>query len=51
VVRTQEELFETLGRMPEVTAEYADRYAAFQREFSALEDGHATDRVLERLGL
>jgi CDP-glycerol glycerophosphotransferase len=51
VVRTQEELFETLGRMPEVIAEYADRYAAFRQEFCALEDGHATDRVLERLGL
>jgi CDP-glycerol glycerophosphotransferase len=51
VVRTQQELFETLARMPEITEEYADRYAVFHKEFSALEDGHATDRVLERLGL
>ncbi len=51
VVRTQEELFETLRRMPEITEEYAERYAAFQQEFTALEDGRATDRVLERLGL
>jgi CDP-glycerol glycerophosphotransferase len=51
VVRTQEELFDALGRLPALTQEYAGRYATFRSDFTALEDGHATDRVLERLGL
>jgi CDP-glycerol glycerophosphotransferase len=51
VVRTQEELFDVLGRLPELASEYADRYAAFREEFTSLEDGHATDRVLAHLGL
>ncbi len=51
VVGTQEALFEALGRVPAIATEYAGRYADFQREFTSLEDGHATDRVLARLGL
>jgi CDP-glycerol glycerophosphotransferase len=51
VVRTQSDLVATLGRLPEVVEEYAGRYREFRRTFTALEDGHATDRVLERLGL
>ncbi len=30
---------------------FAERYAAFRATYGGLEDGHATDRVLERLGL
>ena len=30
---------------------WAERYAAFRSTYGGLEDGHATDRVLERLGL
>jgi len=51
VVQTQEELFSTLARMPELTGDYAGRYAEFQETFNHLEDGRAGDRVLARLGL
>jgi CDP-glycerol glycerophosphotransferase len=51
VVHTQEELFEALRNVPSGSAEHADRYTDFRRTFTALEDGHATDRVLARLGL
>jgi CDP-glycerol glycerophosphotransferase len=51
VVTTQADLLETLARLPAMTEQYAERYRAFQRTFTSLEDGHATDRVLERLGL
>ena len=30
---------------------FTDRYAAFRARYGGLEDGHATDRVLEGLGL
>jgi CDP-glycerol glycerophosphotransferase len=51
VVTTEPELLETLSRLPDTRQAYAERYRAFQRTFTSLEDGHATDRVLERLGL
>lgn len=51
VVDTQQELFEVLHDLPSVVEEYADRYAAFRATYDALEDGHATDRVLSHLGL
>jgi CDP-glycerol glycerophosphotransferase len=38
-----------LRDLPAVTAEHADRYATFRERFSHLEDGHATERVLDRL--
>jgi hypothetical protein len=30
-----------------VTAAHAERYARFRETFTALEDGHATERVLD----
>lgn len=51
VVRTPDELLDAMGRLPQLSCEYAERYRAFRRTFTALEDGHATDRVLARLGL
>ena len=49
LVRTSEQLVDALANLDTVRAEYADRYAAFQRTFSCLEDGSATDRVLDLL--
>ena len=51
IVMTQSDLLEALAGLPRTREQYADRYAAFRRTFTDLEDGHATDRVLERLGL
>jgi CDP-glycerol glycerophosphotransferase len=49
LVETTEELIAALRRLPDVVARHADRYAAFRARFAHLEDGHATDRVVERL--
>ncbi|MFB9315170.1 CDP-glycerol glycerophosphotransferase family protein [Nocardioides plantarum] len=51
LVRTSEELVEVLGRLDAEVARHADQYARFRSTFTSLEDGHATDRVLARLGL
>jgi CDP-glycerol glycerophosphotransferase len=47
LVSTAEELAQAL-RSPSVLPE---RYAAFREKYCYLEDGHATDRLLARLGL
>ena len=49
VVTSEDDLVEAL--LHPDAARYADRYAAFRSTYGGLEDGHATDRVLDRLGL
>jgi CDP-glycerol glycerophosphotransferase len=49
LVRTSEELIEAIADRDVAASEPADRYARFQRTFCPLEDGHATDRVLDLL--
>ena len=49
LVLDPEVLAESLLALPETSAEDAARYAAFRRRWTALEDGHATDRVLDRV--
>jgi CDP-glycerol glycerophosphotransferase (TagB/SpsB family) len=49
LVRTSEDLVSAIADLDGVRERYADRYAAFRRTFCALEDGHATDRVLDLL--
>jgi CDP-glycerol glycerophosphotransferase len=51
IARTQSELVEVLLTLDDEREAYEERYEAFQRRYTSLEDGHATDRVLERLGL
>lgn len=51
VARTQDELLAVLESLPERVVEHAGSYAAFREQYGALEDGHAGDRVLRRLGL
>jgi CDP-glycerol glycerophosphotransferase len=46
-----EELAAALGDLPAVAAQHAESYAAFRATYCSLEDGHATDRVLDLLGL
>lgn len=41
------ELAETLGDLPGVATAFEAQYAAFRRRWTSLEDGHATDRVLD----
>ncbi len=46
-----DELAAALTDLPGVAEQYAEKYAAFRSTYCSLEDGHATDRVLELLGL
>jgi CDP-glycerol glycerophosphotransferase (TagB/SpsB family) len=49
LIATGKELLAAIGDVDAVAAEHADRYAAFQQTFCALEDGSATERVLDLL--
>ena len=46
---TTGELIHALADLSRVTAAHAERYAHFRDTFCHLEDGHATERVLERV--
>ncbi|WP_337005938.1 MULTISPECIES: CDP-glycerol glycerophosphotransferase family protein [unclassified Microbacterium] len=48
LVRTQDELAAALDD-PEHQAAYAERYAAWRRQFNARDDGHAASRVVDRI--
>ncbi|SEP07169.1 CDP-glycerol glycerophosphotransferase family protein [Trujillonella endophytica] len=49
LLRTSGELVEALADLDAVTARGAERYARFRETFCSLEDGHATERVLDLL--
>ncbi|HEX2073245.1 MAG TPA: CDP-glycerol glycerophosphotransferase family protein [Geodermatophilus sp.] len=49
LLRTSKELVDALADVEAVTAEHAERYARFRETFCHLEDGHATERVLDLL--
>lgn len=49
IVRTTDELAGALLDLPAVVEASAERYARFRERFCHLEDGHATDRVVDRL--
>lgn len=49
LVRTSEELMTVLGDLDALAADSAERYAGFRERFCHLEDGHATQRVLDRV--
>ena len=49
LVRTSAELVEAIADTDVAASHLADRYAHFRRTFCSLEDGHATDRVLDLL--
>jgi CDP-glycerol glycerophosphotransferase len=47
VLRTSDEVVASLRALPDVTARFADRYKQFVSRFCALEDGHASERVVD----
>lgn len=49
LVATMPELLDALGDLPALEARHAERYADFRERFCHLEDGHATERVADRL--
>ena len=51
VVRTTDELIETVRDLPDLVPDDDERYHRFRDTYSVLDDGHATERVLARLGL
>lgn len=51
VVRTTAQLVNVLTDLPSVQDEHRAAYAEFSDRFCSLEDGHASDRLVGRLGL
>jgi CDP-glycerol glycerophosphotransferase len=51
IVTTMAQLVEALRDLVGLERAWAERYADFRETFTSLEDGHARDRVLDRLGL
>jgi CDP-glycerol glycerophosphotransferase len=49
LLATNGELFDALADLRGIAARYGERYATFRETFCELEDGHATERVVERL--
>ena len=49
VAFTQAEVLSAIGSMASDVAGYAERYAAWRRRFNAHDDGHSSERVIERL--
>ncbi|MYX21800.1 CDP-glycerol glycerophosphotransferase family protein, partial [Streptomyces sp. SID8380] len=49
LVRTTDELVSALRDIDRVTADYSERYQLFHEEFCDLDDGHATERLVERM--
>ncbi|MGR7025746.1 CDP-glycerol glycerophosphotransferase family protein [Geodermatophilus sp. URMC 62] len=47
LLSTGDELLDAVADLDRVTAAHAERYARFRETFTALEDGHATERVLD----
>ncbi|MEX5717929.1 CDP-glycerol glycerophosphotransferase family protein [Geodermatophilus maliterrae] len=47
LLSTSRELVDAIADLEGVTAAHAERYARFRETFTALEDGHATERVLD----
>jgi CDP-glycerol glycerophosphotransferase len=49
VVRTTDELIRALDEPDDLTAQYADRYAAWQHKYNSHDDGHASLRAVDAL--
>jgi CDP-glycerol glycerophosphotransferase len=47
LLSTSRELVDAIADLDRVTAAHAERYARFRETFTSLEDGHATERVLD----
>jgi len=48
LLETSSDVVDALADLPALISDHADAYRRFRRTFCHLEDGHATDRVLER---
>ena len=49
LLSTTQEVLDALRDLPAVGDRHAERYARFRKRFCHFEDGHASDRVLDRL--
>ena len=49
LLSTSDEVLAAIAELARIPWAPTDRYLDFQRTFCSLEDGHATDRVLDRL--
>lgn len=46
IVRTEKELFDVIQNIEQLQPEKGEAYRKFQQKFTSLEDGHATERVV-----
>jgi CDP-glycerol glycerophosphotransferase len=49
LLRTSDELADALRNIDDVTAAHASRYEEFVASFCELDDGHAAERVVDRV--
>ena len=49
LLQTSEELINALHRLKQVEDQYHEKYQQFYERYCYLEDGHATDRVVEKV--
>nr|WP_252898139.1 CDP-glycerol glycerophosphotransferase family protein [Apilactobacillus ozensis] len=49
LLKTSDEVIDSIKNIDQVSTEYADKYAKFNERFSKWEDGHASERVVNML--
>lgn len=49
LLHTNDELVEALGHMDAVTEKYKERYEQFYERFCCIDDGHASERIIEKV--
>ena len=49
ILRTNDELVQALHDINEITERYSDRYEEFYNRFCCVDDGHASERTIEKL--
>lgn len=48
-LRTTQEVIDAASDLPSLRRDYADAYTTFRRDFLDLDDGHATERLVDRV--
>ena len=49
LLHTNEELVEALKNMDEINTKYSERYEQFYERFCSVDDGHASERIIEKV--
>ena len=49
LLHTNEQLLEALKNMDSINKKYKERYAEFYERFCNVDDGHASERIIEKV--